>query len=170
MGTRRRYLLPVLCAILLAASCSNPYEQLSLVLETDKDQLQGGISFDMMLEQGYSYSTAVVCRIDAGMLLKENVELAFEVISPNHESFKETVIFPLVQNERQRAALGSDTAQIQYKRHGGWLDNQWGWRSGITCDTLPGRWRVIISSKNDMDLKRIRAIGFSYKGIADEQE
>ena len=156
----------VVCA-LLAAACSNPYEQFSLIQQTQPEQLRCGLSFDFPMDSGYTYSTAVVCRIDASKLYKEKVELSFEVISPNHESFKETVAFPVVRNDRQKAALGA-RAGVLYKRRGGWLDNQWGWRSNISCDTLPGRWRVIISSQNETDLKRIRAIGFTYKGKADE--
>ena len=55
------------------------------------------------------------------------------------------------------------------KKRGAWLDNQWGWRSGIRCDSLPGRWLVIIYAKNPVDQERIKAIGFSYKGQRNEQ-
>ena len=149
--------------MLLAVSCDNPREQFKLVQETTPEQLRMGISFDMPMEQDMSYSTAVVCRLDGESIGKETVSLTFDVISPNHESYKETVEFPVVSNVRQKNALGSDS-NVLFKRRGTWLDNQWGWRRGISCDTIPGRWMVIISTNDATDLERIKAIGFSYKG------
>jgi hypothetical protein len=169
MRTRLKALLLTVFAMLAAASCGNPYEQFALVQETQPEDLRLGISFDLPMEAGIYYSTAVVCRIDASDLFKETVDLTFDVISPNHESFKETVAFPVVSNVRQKNALGSDS-QVLFKKRCAWLDNQWGWRRNITCDSIPGRWRVIISTKDETDLNRIRAIGFSYKGSFYEQE
>jgi len=169
MRTRLKALLLTVFAMLAAASCGNPYEQFALVQETQPEDLRLGISFDLPMEAGIYYSTAVVCRIDASDLFKETVDLTFDVISPNHESFKETVAFPVVSNVRQKNALGSDS-QVLFKKRSAWLDNQWGWRRNITCDSIPGRWRVIISTKDETDLNRIRAIGFSYKGSFYEQE
>ena len=167
MKTRRKYLLlPLLLCI--AAACSNQHERLTLVQVNQPSELENGISFDMDIEQGYTYSTAIVCSIDAAQLFKEKVNLSLEVIAPNYDSFKEKVTFPLVQNGSQRAALGGERAAVRFQRHGSLLDNQWGWRRGITCDTLPGRWRVIITADNPTDMNRIRAVGFSYKGEADE--
>lgn len=162
--------------MLAAVSCDNPHEKFLLVQETTPEQLRLGISFDMPMEEHMAYSTAVVCRLDANASSKETVDLTFDVISPNHESYKETVSFPVVSNVRQKNALGSN-ANVLFKKRGAWLDNQWGWRRGITCDTVPGRWRVIVSTIDATDLQRIRAIGFSYKGervytsiFDDEQE
>ena len=163
-------------ALLLATACDNPHEKFSLVQDTTPEQLRLGISFDLPMEENMTYSTAVVCRIDADASVKETVDLTFDVISPTHESYRETVAFPVVSNVRQKNVLGRDS-NVLFKRRGTWLDNQWGWRRGIECDTVPGRWRVIISTSDATDLERIRAIGFSYKGervftsiFEDEQE
>lgn len=163
MKTGLRILSAIAGILLCLSSCDNPRENFSLVQEVSPEDLRSGISFDLNMEEGFTYNTAVVCRIDASTLAKETVDLNFDVISPNHESFKETVSFPVVSNVRQKAALGSD-ANVLFKRRGANLDNQWGWRRNISCDTLPGRWMVIISSQDQADLDRIGAIGFSYKG------
>lgn len=168
MKASLKFLSAVVCA-LMVASCDDPHEQFSLVQDTLPEDLSMGISFDMPMEEGIAYSTTVVCRLDATRLYKETVDLTFEVISPSHESYKETVAFPVVSNVRQKNALGSG-AQVQFKRRGGALDNQWGWRKNITCDTIPGRWRVLVSAKDEIDQNRIMALGFSYKGVYDEQE
>ena len=159
----------MLCVLFAAVACGTPNEQFARVQETQPEDLKMGISFDLPMEKGLVYSTAVVCRLDASELYKEKVDLTFDVISPTFESFKETVSFPVVSNVRQKNALGINS-EVLFKRRGGWLDNQWGWRKNISCDTIPGRWRVIISTKNETDLNRIRAIGFSYKGSGYEQE
>ena len=168
MKASLNFLSAVAC-LMMAVSCDNPYEQFSLVQDTQPEDLRMGISFDLPMEEGITYSTTVVCRLDASRLFKETVDLTFEVISPNHESYKETVAFPVVSNVRQKSALG-EGAQVQFKRRGAFLDNQWGWRKGIACDTVPGRWRVLVSAKDEVDQKRITALGFSYKGVSDEQE
>ncbi len=168
MKTALRAILAAVC-LLAAASCDNPRESFSLVQETTPAALQLGLSFDLPMEEDMVYSTSVVCRVDAAVSVKENVDLKFEVISPNHESYSETVSFPLVSNVRQQNALGRASG-VLFKKRGAWLDNQWGWRSGIRCDSLPGRWLVIISAKNPVDQERIKAIGFSYKGQRNEQE
>lgn len=154
---------------MMVASCDNPHEQFSLVQDTLPEDLSMGISFDLPMEEGITYSTAVVCRLDATNLYKETVDLTFEVIAPNYESYKETVAFPVVSNVRQKAALGAGS-QVQFKRRGASLDNQWGWRRNITCDTVPGRWMVRVTAKDETDQKRIQALGFSYKGERNEQE
>ena len=137
--------------------------------ETTPAELQMGLSFDLPMEEGMAYSTAVVCRVDASAAVKESVELVFDVIAPDHASYSETVEFPLVSNVRQQNALGRASG-VLFKKRSIWLDNQWGWRSGISCDSLPGRWRVIISVQDPIDAERIKAIGFSYKGQRNEQE
>lgn len=169
MKTGLKAFLAALCVLLASISCDNPREQFSLIQEVSPEDLRMGLSFDMNMEEGYVYTTSVVCRVDADAAVKECVDLNFDVISPAHESFKETVSFPLVSNVRQKAALGSD-AGVMFKKRGSNLDNQWGWRRNISCDTVPGRWMVIISVQDPTDLERIRAIGFSYKGQRDEQE
>lgn len=150
-------------ALLAAAACDNPFEEFSLEQNVTAEQLRAGYSFDFPMDTAMMYSTAVVCRIDASSAVKETVDLCFDVISPNFVSYSETVSFPVVSNVRQQNALGRE-ANVLFKKRGTFLDNQWGWRRGISCDTLPGRWRVIISSKDPVDLERIKAIGFSYKG------
>lgn len=168
MKASLRFLSAAVCSIVIA-SCDNPHEQFSLVQDLQPEDLRRGISFDLPMEEGITYSTAVVCRLDATERFKETVDLTFEVISPSHESYKETVAFPLVSNVRQKAALGAG-AEVQFKRRGASIDNQWGWRRNITCDTVPGRWMVLVSTKDETDLKRIQALGFSYRGERDEQE
>lgn len=163
-----RTIAAALC-LLAAVSCDNPREQFSLVQDLTPADLQMGLSFDLPMEENMSYSTTVACRVDAAGAVKENVELVFNVISPDHASYSETVSFPLVSNVRQQAALGPG-AEVRFKKRGAWLDNQWGWRSGISCDSLPGRWLVIISTKDPIDLERIKAIGFSYKGQRNSYE
>ncbi|MBQ3659420.1 MAG: hypothetical protein IJS70_00595 [Bacteroidales bacterium] len=147
----------------LAAGCDNPYEEFSLVQEITPEELRGGYSFDFPMDSGFVYNTAVVCRFDSDYWVKETADITFDVIAPNFETFSETVTFPVVSNVRQKNSLG-DGANVLFKRRGSYLDNQWGWRRNIGCDTLPGRWRVIISCKNETDLDRIKAIGFTYKG------
>ena len=169
MRTRLKVFVALLCALLAAVSCDNPREEFHIVQDVSEEDLRMGLSFDLNMEEGFTYTASVVCRVDAEEAFKKDVELNFEVISPDHRSFKEAVSFPLVSNVRQQAALGSDTG-VMFKKRGSWLDNQWGWRSGITCDTIPGRWMVIISVPDDTDLKRINAIGFSYKGQRNEQK
>ncbi|MBO4557260.1 MAG: hypothetical protein J5693_01470 [Bacteroidales bacterium] len=158
----RAILLAALCA-LAAASCDNPYEKFSLEQEVTPEALQMGYSFDLPMDTCFTYNTAVVCRLDTDAAIKETVDLTFDVISPTHESFKERISFPVITNVRQKNALGGD-ANIIFKKRGSNLDNQWGWRRGITCDSIPGRWLVRISVDNPVDRERIRAIGFTYKG------
>lgn len=147
----------------LAAGCDNPYEEFSLVQEVSPEELRSGYSFDFPMDSGFVYNTAVVCRFNSDYWLKEVADLSFEVIAPNFVTFSETVSFPVVSNVRQQSSLGKE-ANVLFKKRSGFLDNQWGWRRDVCCDTLPGRWRVIISCKNETDLERIKAIGFSYKG------
>ncbi len=169
MKTGLKAFLAAICMLLAAGSCDNPREQFSLIQEVSPEDLRMGLSFDLNMEEGYVYTTSVVCRVDADAAVKECVDLNFDVISPAHESFKESVSFPLVSNVRQKAALGGD-AGVMFKKRGSNLDNQWGWRRNVSCDTVPGRWMVIISVQDPTDLERIRAIGFSYKGQRDEQK
>lgn len=168
MRTRHRLFLAALL-LLLTASCDNPREEFKLIQDLSSEDLRMGLSFDLNMEEGYTYTTAVVCRIDATAAVKDQVDLNFDVISPDHASYKESISFPLVTNVRQQAALGRDSG-VMFKKRGTNIDNQWGWRSGISCDSIPGRWRVIISVQDPTDLERIRAIGFSYKGERDEQK
>ena len=169
MRARLRVYLAALLLLLAAASCDNPREEFKLIQEVSEEDLRVGLSFDLNMEEGFTYTTAVVCRIDADAAVKDQVDLNFDVISPDHASYKESVSFPLVTNVRQQVALGSDS-KVMFKKRGTHIDNQWGWRRGITCDSIPGRWRVIISVQDPTDLERIRAIGFSYKGERDEQK
>ena len=169
MRTSLKSFLALLCALIAAVSCDNPREEFHIVQEVTAEDLRMGLSFDLNMEEGYSYTAAVMCRVDATVSVKDAVDLDFEVISPDHAAYKESVSFPLVSNVRQRAALGDD-AGVMFKKRGTNLDNQWGWRRGITCDSIPGRWLVIISVQDATDLERIRAIGFSYKGQRDEQK
>ena len=153
-----------LCALtLLTAACDNPFEEFSLEQNVNPEMLRSGYSFDFPMDTAMIYNTAVVCRLDVSDSFKETVDLTFDVISPNFFSYSETVSFPVISNVRQQNALGKE-ANARFKKRGVFLDNQWGWRRNISCDSLPGRWRVIISSANEEDLARIRAIGFSYKG------
>lgn len=163
MTRKIKYLAICLLLALTAASCDNPFEEFSLEQNVSPELLRGGYSFDFPMDTGMLYSTAVVCRMDAASGFKETVDLTFDVISPTFVSYSETVSFPVVSNVRQKNALG-DGANVLFKKRGVFLDNQWGWRSNISCDTLPGRWRVIISAKDDIDLERIKAVGFSYRG------
>ena len=163
MTRKIKYLALCLLLMAAAASCDNPCEEFSLEQNVTPEMLRSGYSFDFTMDTAMVYSTAVVCRLDATCGYKETVDLTFDVISPSFVSYSETVSFPVVSNIRQKNALGPD-ANVLFKKRGTFLDNQWGWRRNITCDTLPGRWRVIISSKNETDLERIKAIGFSYKG------
>ena len=169
MKTRHKSVLVLVCALFAVLSCDNPREEFHLVQEVTGEDLRMGLSFDLNMEEGYSYTAAVMCRVDATASVKEDVDIDFEVISPAHASYKESVSFPLVGSARQRATL-PEGSQVLFKKRGTSLDNQWGWRRGITCDSIPGRWLVIISVRDSTDLKRIRAIGFSYKGQRDEQE
>ena len=157
MRTRHRLFLAALL-LLLTASCDNPREEFKLIQDLSSEDLRMGLSFDLNMEEGYTYTTAVVCRIDATAAVKDQVDLNFDVISPDHASYKESISFPLVTNVRQQAALGRDSG-VMFKKRGTNIDNQWGWRSGISCDSIPGRWRVIISVQDPTDLERIRAIG-----------
>lgn len=161
---KRRLSILALCMLLMAAAgCDNPYEEFSLEQNITPEMLRSGYSFDFPMDTAMVYSTAVVCRLDATSGFKETVELTFDVISPNFNSYSETVSFPVVSNVRQQNALG-EGSNVRFKKRGTFLDNQWGWRRNISCDSLPGRWRVIISAKDEIDLSRIKAIGFSYKG------
>ena len=163
MKTRLKYLLAIVVLCTAAVSCDNPYEEFKLVQEVSQEELRSGYSFDFPMDTGFVYNTAVVCRIDADASVKGTVDLTFDVIAPNFVSYSESVPFPVVSNYRQQSALGEE-ANVAFKKRGRWLDNQWGWRRDISCDTLPGRWRVIVSAKDATDLERIKAIGFSYKG------
>jgi len=161
---KRKLSILALCVQLLSlAGCDNPFEEFALEQNITPEMLRSGYSFDFPMDTAMTYSTAVVCRLDAASGFKETVDLTFDVISPNFVSYSETVSFPVVSNVRQQNALGEE-ANVRFKRRGTFLDNQWGWRRNISCDTLPGRWRVIISAKDETDLARIKAVGFSYKG------
>ncbi|MBR5034127.1 MAG: hypothetical protein IKX71_02355 [Bacteroidales bacterium] len=163
MTRRIKYLFCALALCLAAAACDNPFEEFSLRQEVTPEELRAGYSFDFPMDSGMIYNTSVVCRLDDRYWVKEKVDLTFDVITPNFATFTESVSFPVVTNVRQQASLGAD-ANVLFKKRGSNLDNQWGWRRGIECDSLPGRWRVIISCKDATDLERIKAIGFSYKG------
>ncbi len=158
-----------MATLLVICACDYPYENFSLAQDLTAEDLRQGVSFDFPMDSGYTYTAIVACRIDATASVKESVELSFNVISPNFSSYSETVAFPVISNVRQKKAAGEE-AEILFKRRGRNLDNQWGWRRGIDCDTLPGRWRVIISIKDSTDLGRVKALGFSYKGQKNEQE
>lgn len=162
-------LAATVATLLAAGACDYPYENFSLAQDLTPEELRQGVSFDFPMDSGYTYTAIVACRVDAAASVKQSVELDFNVISPNFNSYTETVSFPLVSNVRQQKAPGED-AEILFKRRGRNLDNQWGWRRGIECDSVPGRWRVIISVKDSTDLGRVKALGFSYKGQKNEQE
>ena len=163
MIKRIKYLLCALALCLAAVSCDNPFEEFSLKQEVTPEELRAGYSFDFPMDSGMVYNTSIVCRLDDRYWVKETVDLTFDVITPNFATFTEEVSFPVVTNVRQQSSLG-EGANVLFKKRGSNLDNQWGWRRNIECDSLPGRWRVIISCKDDTDLERIKAIGFSYKG------
>ncbi len=158
-----------LASIVAASACDYPYENFFLAQDLTPEELRQGVSFDFPMDSGYTYTAIVACRIDATASVKESIELNFNVISPNFSSYSESVAFPVVSNVRQKKAAGQE-AQVLFKQRGRNLDNQWGWRCGINCDSLPGRWRVIISIKDSTDLGRVKALGFSYKGLKNEQE
>ena len=62
MKTGLKAFLAAICMLLAAGSCDNPREQFSLIQEVSPEDLRMGLSFDLNMEEGYVYTTSVVCR------------------------------------------------------------------------------------------------------------
>ena len=158
-----RIVLILAAACLGAASCKNPHEDFKIHTELTAEDFAMGLSFDFPMDSLVSYTTAVAARLDAGNCSKSSLSLRFNVINPAFESFEETISFPIIAS---RSQLGDNPAKhgIRLRRAGQMLDQQWGWRENICCDTMPGRWRVIIYPADTSDAKMVKALGFTYKG------
>lgn len=159
--SRLKALLAAVC--LCAVSCNNPYEDFKILTDLTQEDLAIGVSFDFPMDSLLTYTTAVAARLDISDGSKSALDLRFNIINPSFESFEETVSFPIVTGRDQ---VGCNPAKlgIRSRRAGQLLDQQWGWRKGISCDTVPGRWRVIIYPADSTDAKIIKALGFTYKG------
>ncbi|MCF0173437.1 MAG: hypothetical protein HUJ91_06915 [Bacteroidales bacterium] len=153
-----------LWAVMLVAltGCGSRWEDFEMTTGLQPDDLRMGVDFDFPMEKGVEYATAVACSVDLNKPGGNTVALRFTVISPDYVAYQEEISFPVVQESRQTSDMGD--ALVRFKKRGAMADMQWGWRKGVSCDTLPGEWRVLITAATPEDANRITALGFTFKG------